>query len=169
MPVPPTSKTDLRLLDPKRVRLRSDEHARLQLEIGIEERYGPVRAVRCLPLTQPDQFISLQDEEGNEIGIVPDSTRLDAESRTALEAELQRYYLKAQVLSIARVETRNGLITWDLVTDLGPKTVHVRDRQHIRPLRGGGTILTDIHEAKYEIPPIEQLDERSRRCLEIEL
>ena len=165
----PSTKTDLRMLDPRKTRLQTDAFGRLQLEIGIEERYAPVRAARCLPLTQPTQFISVQDDEGNEIGIIAEMSDLDPTSQEALTAELELYYLKAFVQAITHVESRNGLITWELVTDLGPKTIHVRDRQHIRPLPNGGTMLTDIHEAKYEIPPIEQLDERSRRCLEIEL
>jgi hypothetical protein len=162
------SKTELRLLDPKKTQLRQDSFGRLNLEVGIEERYGPVKVVRCLPLTQPDRFLSVQDDEGNEIGILGDLRELDSESRKLVEAELELYYLKAQVRAIRKVESRNGIITWDLETDLGPRTVHVRDRQHIRPLKDGRIILTDIHEAKYEIPPMETLDERSRFWLEIE-
>ena len=164
-----TAKNDLRLLDPKKLRLRTDTYGRLALEIGFEERYGPVRALRSLPLTQPDRFISFQDEEGFEIGILPDVRPLDSESRRALEKELDLYYLKARVRKINRVEARNGLITWELETDLGTRTVHVRDRQNIRPLPDGRTILTDIHDAKYEIPPSSELDEKSRDWLSIEL
>lgn len=163
------SKNDLRILDPKKVQCKTDAFGRLQLEIGFEERHGPVRAVRSLPLTQPDRFISLQDEEGDEIGVIADLAALERDSRRAVEADLDLYYLKAKVKAIRRVEARNGVITWDLDTDLGARTVHVRDRQNIRPLRDGRTVLTDIHEAKYEIPPAAELDERSRHWLEIEL
>jgi hypothetical protein len=162
------SKSELRLFDPKKLQIRADSSGRLQLEVGIEERYGPVKAVRSLPLTQPDKFISLQDDEGNEIGIIQDLTLLEGESRRAVERDLELYYLKARVKAIHRVENRNGILAWDLETDLGTRTIYVRDRQHIRPLPGGRTILTDIHEAKYEIPPVDQLDEKSRHWLEIE-
>src|SRR3712207_6094226 len=106
---PSARKSDLRMLDPKKVRIRKDAFQALQLEVGIEERYGPVRAVRCLPLTQPLRFISIQDEEGEEIGILEDLLELDADSRRAVEDDLQRYYLKASVQSIRRVEARNGV------------------------------------------------------------
>ena len=162
------SKSELRMLDAKKVQIRTDPFGRLNLEVGIEERYGPVKAVRSLPLTRPGQFVSLQDDEGNEIGILADLAHLDKESRQAVERDLDLYYLKARVTGITRVENRNGILAWDLETNLGPKTVYVRDRQHIRPLPGGRTILTDIHEAKYEIPPVDELDEKSRHWLEIE-
>ena len=165
----PTAKNDLRLLDPKRVRLRADAFGTLQLEVGIEERYSPVHLFRCLPLNRPAEFISVQDEEGSEIGIIPDLRELDGESRRIAEGELELYYLKAQVQAIRGVENRNGVITWELATDQGSKTVHVRDRQNIRPLPNGRTMLTDIYDAKYEIPPASELDERSRHWLEIEM
>lgn len=168
MAVESTSKSDLRLLDPKKVQVRADSFGRLQLEVGFEERYGPVKAVRCLPLTQPDRYISLQDDEGEEIAIIADLAQLDRESREAIEEELRLYYLKAQITTISKVENRNGIHTWEVMTNLGPKTVHIRDRQHIRSLPGGRTVLTDIHEAKYEIPPVDELDEKSRHWLEIE-
>src|SRR5947207_15914021 len=91
----PITKTDLRLLEPRKVKLRVNEFGRLQLEVGIEERYGPVRAFRSLPLTRPDEFISIQDDEGQEIGIIPDLRQLDAESRKAVAQDLELYYLKA--------------------------------------------------------------------------
>lgn len=165
----PAPKTDFRLLDPARLRLRLDEFGRMHLELGIEERSGPVRAVRCLPLTQPDRYISIQDDEGGEIGIIADLRDLEPESRRALERELEVQYLRARVTAIDRVENRNGLITWDLQTSLGPKTVHVRDRQHIRPLPDGRTVLMDIYGGRFEVPPGGQLDARSRHWLEIEL
>ncbi|MGV3722068.1 MAG: DUF1854 domain-containing protein [Actinomycetota bacterium] len=161
--------SNLQVLDPSRVRLRRDELGRLRLEVGIEERYGPVRAVRCLPLTQPERFISLQDEEGEELGVIGDLAELDAASAQAVRAELELSYLHARVTRIHHVEARNGIITWEVTTDLGKRRVHVRDRQNIRPLPGGRTVLTDIHDGKYEIPAAEELDKESRRWLEIEL
>jgi len=162
-------KGDLRLLDPRRISLRQDANRRLQLEVGFEERYSPVRAVRALPLTQPDRYISLQDDEGEEIGMIPSLAELDNESRAAVEQDLDIFYLRPTVQSIEKVEARHGVITWELITSMGPRTVHVRDRSHIRVLPNGRTILTDIHEGKYEIPPLAELDQKSRDWLEVEM
>ncbi len=163
-----TQKGDLRIFDSRKIRLRLDRDNRLQLEIGIEERHGPVTIVRSLPLTQADRFLSLQDEEGEEIGLIRDLNELDPESQKAVTAELELGYLQPQVTAIEKVDARHGVITWHLVTDMGPRVIHVRDRSHIRTLPGGRTILTDIHEGKYEIPPLDQLDAKSRGWLEIE-
>ncbi len=165
---PGSASTQLRLLDPKKTRFSADAYGRIHLEIGIEERHGPVRVFRCRPLTQATRFLSVQDEEGEEIAIIRDLDELDNRSRQVIEKELDLYYLKAMVEKIHDVENKNGILTWRVETDRGPRTVHIRDRQHIRPMPGGRTILTDIHEAKYEIPPASELDERSRYWLEIE-
>ena len=43
-----------------------------------------------------------------------------------------------------------------------------RERSDIRPMPDGRIILTDVDGVKYEIPPLDELDERSRSWLEIE-
>ncbi len=160
---------DLRRLPAELVRLTRDAFGRLRLEIGIEERHEPVRVVRCLPLTKPDSFLSLQDEEGEEIGLLEETSRLEPESRRLLVEELQLSYLKARVQGVRRITPRQGLMSWELETELGPRTVYIRDRSDIRAMPDGYTVLTDVHGAKYVLPPLDELDERSRAFVEVEL
>jgi len=162
-------KGDLRMLDPLSVCLSRDSFGRLKLCLGIEERYEPVRVVRTLPLTDPERYISFQDEEGEEIGIVEEIQSLDGDAQGLLREELELVYLKAEVTAIRKVDPRQGLISWDLDTSLGPRTIYIKDRSDIRPLGDGRIILTDVHGAKYQIPPVDQLDDRSRSWLEIEM
>src|SRR5438270_3758550 len=161
MSMPPRglSNADLRLIDPKCVRLSRDAFAALRLEVGIEERYEPMRALRLLPLTDPNRFISFTDEEGAEIGILEDPSRLEPKSREILNEELNLVYLKAEVRSIVKVNPRMGLVSWELDTSLGPRTIYLKDRHDIRPLPDGRIILTDVHGAKYEIPSLDALDD----------
>jgi hypothetical protein len=162
-------KSELRMLDPRVVRLSRDDFGRLKLELGFEERYEPVRVVRSLPLTDSERYISFQDEEGEEIGMLEEIRALGRESQRLLREELEMVYLKAEVQAIRKVDPRQGLISWDLDTSLGPRTIYIKDRSDIRPLPDGRIILTDVHGAKYQIPPIDQLDDRSRAWLEIEM
>ena len=163
------NKADVRLLDARTVKFGLDPFSRLTLEVGIEERYDPVRAVRCLPLTDRDRFISLQDDEGHEIGILETLEGMDRESRRRLEDELDLVYLHPHVTAIHGVETGKGIITWKFSTTIGDREVYVKDRNDIRPLPDGRIVVTDVHGTKYEIPGFDKLDERSRRWLEIEL
>src|SRR5262245_55186443 len=162
-------KSDLRMLDPRGLRLSRDAFGRLKLCLRYEERYEPVKVVRALPLTDPERYISFQDEEGEEIGVLEEIQALEREAQTILREELDLVYLKAEVKGIRKVDPRQGLISWDLDTSLGPRTIYLKDRSDIRPLPDGRIILTDVHGAKYQIPPVEQLDDRSRSWLEIEM
>jgi hypothetical protein len=127
-----------------------------------------VRPVRAFPLTAPDRQIVLLDAEDRELGVIQELKRLDRESREAIEAELEIAYLVAHVTAIHSVRSRFGVTTWELDTDRGPRTAHVKERSDIRPLPNGRIILTDVHGVQYEIPPPEALDERSRSWLMIE-
>lgn len=127
-----------------------------------------VRPVRAFPFTAPGEQIVLIDAQDREIGVLRDLSELDAESRAAIETELELVYLVPRVQSIRSVRSRFGVTTWDLETDRGPRVAHVKERTDIRPLPDGRTILTDVHGVQYEIPPREELDERSRFWLDLE-
>jgi Domain of unknown function (DUF1854) len=156
-------------LDPRAVRARRNASGQLVVTLGggVETIEG-VRPVRAFPLTAPDLQIALLDAEDRELGVIRELKRLDRESREAIEAELEIAYLVARVQVIHSVRSRFGVTTWELETDRGPRTAHVKERSDIRPLPDGRIILTDVHGVQYEIPPPDELDERSRSWLMIE-
>jgi hypothetical protein len=162
---------DLRFLDPAGIVARRDPWGKLVMMLSGER--GPrtldgVRPLRAFPLTAPDQQIVLVDEEDQELGIIRDLQELDPESRAALEAELEIVYLATRVQSIRLVRSRFGVTTWELDTDRGRRTAHVKERSDIRTLPDGRIILSDVDGVRYEIPPPQELDERSRGWLMIE-
>jgi hypothetical protein len=162
---------DLRFLDPAEVRVQRNERGKLVVTLrreGREEIWEGVRPVRSFPLTAPDRQIILIDAEDEELGIIRELRALDRESREAIESELEIAYLVTRVESIRGVRSRFGVTTWELDTDRGSRTAHVKERSDIRPLPDGRIILTDVDGVKYEIPPPGELDERSRSWLIIE-
>src|SRR5579883_2631544 len=83
----------LRWLKPEETRLQRGECDTLQAAVG-EELYDGLFAVRALPATCPDQFISLRyaDEDGqeHEIGLVRDLAEWPVYHRSLLEQALAR-------------------------------------------------------------------------------
>jgi hypothetical protein len=160
---------DLQFLDPRAVRARRNALGQLVVTLGggVETVEG-VRPVRAFPLTAPDRQIALLDAEDRELGVIRELKRLDRESRAAIEAELEIAYLVARVQVIHSVRSRFGVTTWELETDRGPRTAHVKERSDIRPLPDGRIILTDVHGIQFEIPPPAELDDRSRSWLAVE-
>lgn len=160
---------DLRLLEPNDARLRRDEYGVLTLELGIEERYNPVRLRRCLPLSDPDAYISVRGDDDDEVGIIRDLNAMDPETQSVAREELELYYLKARVTKVLKVERRNGLLCWEIETDRGPRTTYLRSRNDARFMDDGTILLADIHGGRFELPPLSELDERSRFWVETEI
>jgi hypothetical protein len=165
----PAPDGDLCFLDPRAVRARRNERGRLVVTLagGVQTVEG-VRPVRAFPMTAPDRQIVLLDAEDRELGIIRELGALDRESQEAIKAELEVAYLVPRVQSIRSVLSRFGVTTWELETDRGLRTAHVKERSDIRPLPDGRIILTDVDGVKYEIPPVQDLDDRSRGWLQIE-
>jgi hypothetical protein len=154
-------------LDPRC--LRAFRTARGELAVA----YGPltsegVRAVRAFPFTAPEEQIALIDAEDREIGMIRHLVDLDSQSREAILSELAMAYLVPRVTAIRSVRSRFGVTTWDLETDRGPRVAHVKERTDIRLLPDGRTMLTDVHGVQYEIPPRDEIEERSRYWLDME-
>lgn len=161
---------DAGLLDAASLRFFEDDAGALHVDTGIGERFGPLQVQRCRPLTRPRDWILLRElENEREVGIIPALDEVAQPGRAMLERQLEREYVRTRVLAIHHAEAKFGIITWDLETEMGRRTVYLRDRQNIRSLPDGRVILLDIHDGRYEIPPLEQLDEQSRHWLEIEM
>jgi hypothetical protein len=167
--IEPAPEGDLQFLDPRGVRARRNERGKLVVTLGGGvETVEDVRPVRAFPLTAPDRQIILLDPEDRELGVVRELGALDEESREVIEEELEIAYLVTRVRAIRFIQSRFGVTTWELETDRGLRTAHVKERSNIRPLPDGRIMLTDVDGVKYEIIP-DQLDERSRSWLEIEV
>jgi Domain of unknown function (DUF1854) len=162
---------DLLFLDPRDVRARRNERGKLVVDIrwpDDEQRVEGVKPVRSFPLTAPDRQIVLLAPDDRELGIIRELRALDRASREVIEAELEIAYLVTRVKEIRLVRARFGVTTWELETDRGSRTAHVKERSDIRPMPDGRIILTDVDGVKYEIPRPEDLDERSRGWLIVE-
>lgn len=157
-------------LDPRRLRAFRSERGELVVRIseGNEAIHVGVRPVRAFPFTAPGEQIALIDLEDQEIGMIRDLGELDEDSREALLSELTIAYLVPRVTGIRSVRSRFGVTTWDLETDRGPRVAHVKERSDIRLLPDGRTMLTDVHGVQYEIPPRDEIEERSRFWLDFE-
>ncbi len=124
-----------------------------------------VRAARAFPWSHPDRFVVLRDEEANELACIDDLTALPARSRGAIEAWLQRHTLVPRIQSVRRVREANAATLFEVETDRGDRTVILREREDMRPLPDGRTLLRDPDGQTYELPPLEDLDIASRREL----
>ncbi len=166
--LPPPSKlsTELRFLEPSAVQFHRNGN-RLQMRQGTEGDWQDVNPVRLFPLSEPDKWISLVDDDGEEIGILQSLKELPQESRRCLEDELRRRYLVPRIHRILACRDRFDLVEWTVETDRGRVTFQTRNlREQVREPLPNRLTLTDVEGNRYDVLDVDALDPQSRRMLE---
>ncbi|MFZ5893237.1 MAG: DUF1854 domain-containing protein [Myxococcota bacterium] len=148
-----------------RLRLEWDTQAHLwAFETGNDVRRR-VTPRRCFPLTDPDHFVSLIDEQGRERACIDDFSALDPASRQALQQALETNEFLPKIQRILRVKLAATRSAWQVETDRGRRDFVIEQEDHIRRLEDGRHLITDSHGMRYLVPAPENLDPVSRRWL----
>ncbi len=96
----------------KKIKIKCRDGALILKMDGQCVKLSPPR--RAIPLSSPDDFIVLSDEQGKEIGIIRHLDDLEPDSRQLLAEELYELYratIIERVLSVKR-DPLSGLIRW---------------------------------------------------------
>ncbi len=153
-------------LDPTKLSIGRDPHRRVLLKIGEEEKVV-YRIIRNFPLTAPDKYISLLDEDGKELGIIRQLKELDPPSRKVLEEELEKAYFVPAIKRVLAVRELYGGVTDIAVeTDKGYREFELRSKDSIRFVGPSRIMITDVDGNKYEIRNMAALDARSKSLIE---
>jgi ATP-binding cassette subfamily B protein len=154
----------LRWLTPEETRLQRGERDTLQAAVGAAL-YDGLFAVRALPASFPDRFISLRyaDEEGqeHEVGIISNLADWPDEDRALLEQTLARRYFVRVITAIDHIEAKYGLLTFQVQTDRGPVCFTMR-HSHSQAQEHGdnGKLLLDVDDNRYLVPDVDALPRR---------
>ncbi|HYJ10230.1 MAG TPA: DUF1854 domain-containing protein, partial [Polyangiaceae bacterium] len=139
--------------------------AQASLHVGTATGTQLVLPRRCFPLSDPERFLCLVDEQGRELACIESLDALNAESRSALERALAATELLPCVQRIEAVKEEATQSSWQVVTDRGPRSFVVEQEDHIRQLPDGRHLITDSFGMRYLVPRPEDLDPKSRRLL----
>ena len=122
----------------------------------------PVKPVRTFPLTDPEHYVSLLDEEDAEVGVIEEPGLLDVATRGVLFGQLETTYFLPVILKIERITEDFGVYRWEVETDKGARTFEVRGRDDVRIVANGHVLVRDIDGNRYHIPSLNRLDADSR-------
>ena len=120
------------------------------------------RVARAFPQSNPDQFVSLMDELGHEIGIIENPKILDTASRNLLEAELKAIYFVPTISAITSVVSKGTGSQWTVDTDDGEYTFRILGRDALKGNEPPAIEITDEHGRRYKIDNYWDLDADSR-------
>jgi hypothetical protein len=125
----------------------------------------PVRPVACFPWSEPNNYISLRNEAGTEVGFIHSSAELDHSSRTALEMTLRQTRFVFEVTGIEKVEDEFELRTWSVKTHQGPRSFQTKLDDWPRTLKKGDVIIRDLSGDLYHIKDPTALDAASQKLI----
>jgi Domain of unknown function (DUF1854) len=125
----------------------------------------PVRPVICFPWTEPNNYISLRNEAGLEVGFVHSSAELDHSSRQALETTLRQTRFVFEVIAINNIQDEFELRTWSVQTRQGPRSFQTKLDEWPRPLENGAVIIRDLSGDFYQISDPTTMDPASRKLV----
>jgi hypothetical protein len=154
----------MRFLDPAEVEFfRADDAMRIT--IAGDRSCLRVVPMYSFPLSMRDQYISLRDMEGNELGMIRNLDELNKDARKLLAAELRKRYFTPLIREIKSISDKFGVVEWEVETDRGPKKFITRSLRNSLKESGDGLIITDMENNRYEIRDSSQLDSHSTAIL----
>jgi hypothetical protein len=146
--------------------LQLDPQGRLQVLDGSAVICEEASARRAFPWTNPNEHITIRDHDGKEIFHVDRLSELEDHDRRTLEGWLGRNTFVPRIQSVHHLNTTAAYMAWEVETDRGPTSFRVQEREDIRFLSDGRFTIRDTSGTLYELPPLEQLDEASRRTVQ---
>ena len=118
------------------------------------------------PFSNHTMFITLLNREEREVGFVRCLSELDGDSRQALEACFEEYYMIPKIVRLLRCEDRFGTLKWEVETDRGRIGFRIRNRHSdIKHLGNHRVMIRDSNDNRYEIPDYTLMDAHSTRLL----
>lgn len=163
------SETEVRYIPGLSLKISQPEGAD-QLRVEIEDDQCILRALFKLafPLSRPDHFVSIQTEEGKEVGVLRAISELDPTSRELVEQDLRRRYFTPKISQIRKLTQEGGMWTFEVSTNRGDSVFYVRNwRDSSSEISAGRFLIQSVDGKRYEVPDYNALDLKSQTYLEM--
>lgn len=130
--------------------------------------YGRVILHRAFPFDRPDEIISVQQEDGFEIGIIRNINDFDDDTVRILNESLDNKYYIPEITKIISAKDRFGFVYFKCETDSGICDFVVKNPfGSIIRLPKNRIILVDIDGNRYSVKDTGALDRKSYRKIEL--
>ncbi len=152
-------------LAPQRARLTLKHGTDGQLWASDITGSRPVLVRRCFPWSQPTHYVSLRDDDENEIALVRELAELDPNSREALELALVEAGFVLEIVRVVDIDEEVEIRNWKVDTRQGVRSFQTRLDDWPLQVPGGGILIRDVAGDLYHIPRPAELDKQSRELL----
>lgn len=116
----------------------------------IDSNYKIVSFYRCFPLSNENSYISIQDEEDNEIGIIKNLKSLSKEIKELIIYDLNIRYFMPKINKIIKLNDELGYFYWDVNTNCGFRKFTTKiGENNINIIRNTIIVIEDIDGNRY--------------------
>ena len=158
--------TDIGILTPADVCFYASGESFLGARMG-ERDIPRVIVARALPFSEPESWLSIQDEEKKELGILRSLDEFPEEQQKLLREALRLRYFSPEIREILSVKEKMGFLYIDARLSGGERVFAVKDySRNLRAIDARRLMITDVEGNRYTIGDMEALDVRSRRRIE---
>jgi hypothetical protein len=124
-----------------------------------------VSAKACFPWSDPERYISIRDEDGNEVALLRDLSELNADSREAVRHSLAEASFVMEIVGVESIEDEFEVRHWKVTTDAGARSFQTKLDEWPREMPDGAILIHDIAGDLYKVADISALDPASRTLL----
>ena len=140
------------------------------LYLKQEEKEMRVTLCRAFPFELQWEYISVLDEDEQELGLIRNVEIFEGESRENLITELRRRYYAPVIERILRIKERYGFSFWRVKTADGEVSFTLRDTyRSIQRASDDRVVILDVDGNRFEIPNVKALDQKSYKKIELYL
>lgn len=138
---------------------------------GEKKQYDRIFLHRAFPFEFGFEFISVLDDEKNEIGIIYNVSDFSGESSELIKREIEKKYYSPCIVEIKSLKERYGFSYWKVVLDDGrEQSFTMQDTfKNILHTSEDSIILVDVDSNRYTIKSISALSSKSYRKIELYL
>lgn len=158
---------DIKYILPNEANFYMNKGFFLALKLKDKE-YPRVSLHRAFPFSYTDNFISVRDKEGKEIGLIRDLKDFPKEIIELFNEELDRRYLLPSIKIINSIKEEFGYTYWDVITSIGAKRFTLKkDNSSFVNVKDNRILLIDVDGNRYEISDYTKLDSKSFKLIEL--
>ena len=141
------------------------DHYLLNLTLADGQLLENLEPRRLFPISAENTYISLLNEQEEEVALIRDLHALDENSQAAVQACFATMYRIPIITKILDINEKFGTLMWKVETDRGVVSFLIRGRYQTVKRLGKRFRVRDNCDNRYEITDYTKLDKRSQHLL----
>lgn len=150
---------------PKRIDIKIERRNDSRLWTVHNGKDVAIRVETCFPWSHPKKYISLRDDERNEIALIEDLDEMDSESADLVREALRETAFVMQIETVLSIQEEFEVRTWDVETKQGRRKFQTKRDAWPQTLPDGGLLIRDIAGDLFFIASPHNMDPASRKFL----